>query len=276
MNNSFFTDKRLQLLYVGIWVTIIVIQIFLLRNLFTDFFISYSGSIVTDSIISNILLAICILAVWYPIKYYRNILNIFLFVLFHLFLFVLLITISLGISYFFTHYLFLDNDFYRDFFITILPIRIILALLLYIIFILVYYLFFIYSELNHRNLITENDDIETITPALEKISRISVKKNKEIHFIPVDKIIYIEANGDYVMIHTSDAKFLKDKTMKYWESNLPDDLFIRIHRSFIINLEFISKVELYEKDSYHIHMKNGASLKASAAGYKYLKQKMQL
>jgi DNA-binding LytR/AlgR family response regulator len=109
---------------------------------------------------------------------------------------------------------------------------------------------------------------------VEKLTRISVKKRQEIYFIPVNQILYIEANGDYVLIHTSESKYLKDKTMKYWETHLSDDLFVRIHRSFIVNIEHISKIELYEKETYKVQLKNGDSLKASTTGYKLLKQKM--
>ena len=114
-----------------------------------------------------------------------------------------------------------------------------------------------------------------LVPA-EKLTRISVKKHRELFFIPVTEIICIEANGDYVMIYTAKSKYLKDRAMKYWEAMLPDDLFIRIHRSFILNIEHIAKIELYEKETYRVQMKNGTSIKASAAGYKLLKQKMNL
>jgi DNA-binding LytR/AlgR family response regulator len=64
--------------------------------------------------------------------------------------------------------------------------------------------------------------------------------------------------------------------MKYWEAMLPNDLFIRIHRSFILNIEHIAKIELYEKETYKVLLKNGTGIKASPAGYKLLKQKMRL
>jgi hypothetical protein len=76
-----------------------------------------------------------------------------------------------------------------------------------------------------------------------------------------------------------------DFTAKAWKAQpedageienatLPGDLFVRIHRSFIVNIEAIAKIELYEKESYKVQLKSGASIKASAAGYKLLRQKM--
>jgi DNA-binding LytR/AlgR family response regulator len=111
---------------------------------------------------------------------------------------------------------------------------------------------------------------------IEKITRISVKKNQSIFSIPVEQIHYIEANGDYVLIHTQDGKFLKDRTMKYLETHLPDNLFVRIHRSFIVNIIYIDKIELYEKETYKVWLKSGNTLKMSSSCYKLLRQKMQL
>jgi two-component system LytT family response regulator len=88
----------------------------------------------------------------------------------------------------------------------------------------------------------------------------------------VNEIIYLEAEGDYVMIHIKDGNYLKEKTMKYFESHLDPEKFIRIHRSFIVNAEAIERIELYDKESYAVLLKNGASLKASTSGYKLLKQ----
>jgi DNA-binding LytR/AlgR family response regulator len=141
---------------------------------------------------------------------------------------------------------------------------------------LVYYLFLSTSEIKAQKEVMEETATASTSFPIEKLTRISVKKNKEIHTVTLNQILYIEANGDYVLIHTEGSKYLKDRTMKYWETHLPDDLFVRIHRSFIINIEWITKIELYEKETYKVQLKNGNSLKASSAGYKLLKQKMQL
>jgi DNA-binding LytR/AlgR family response regulator len=147
---------------------------------------------------------------------------------------------------------------------------------MYIIFVLVYYLFLTSSVLKEKEKIIEAGESASMATPKEKLTRISVKKRQEIYSIPVSQILYIEANGDYVLIYTLESKYLKDRTMKYWETYLPDDLFVRIHRSFIVNIEYISKIELFEKETYKIQLKTGVGLKASTAGYKLLKQKMQL
>jgi DNA-binding LytR/AlgR family response regulator len=164
---------------------------------------------------------------------------------------------------------------YWSFFISILPYRILFCAALYIISVLSYYL----AQSIH-NMQKQSDEIamiknETNMPEEETLSRIAVKKNKEIRLISVMDILYIEANGDYVLIYTDTGRFLKDKTMKYLETHLPVDRFVRIHRSFIINIDYLVKLELYEKEMYQVQLKGGITLKTSNAGYKLLKQKLQ-
>ncbi len=108
------------------------------------------------------------------------------------------------------------------------------------------------------------------------LTRVAVKDRKQIHVVLIDNIDYIEADGDYVKLHTGKNVFLKEKTMKYFEENLPPQQFIRIHRSYIVNVDEVSKIELYEKESYRVYLKNGETLKAAASGYKALKDAVRL
>jgi two-component system LytT family response regulator len=108
------------------------------------------------------------------------------------------------------------------------------------------------------------------------LERIAVKDRQQIYVIPIHEIDYIEAEGDYVRLYTKKSSFLKEKTMKYLEENLSAQQFIRIHRSFIVNVEEVSKIELYEKDNYRVYLKRGVMLKASSSGYKALKQAVRL
>ncbi|TSA26124.1 MAG: DNA-binding response regulator [Bacteroidetes bacterium] len=110
----------------------------------------------------------------------------------------------------------------------------------------------------------------------EFLSRIAVKIRHKVHVIPVQEIRYLEADGDYVTIHTEKDRFLKEKTMKYFEMHLDTARFIRIHRSFIINVDFMDKLEYYDKESYAVLMKDGTRLKASTSGYKVLKEALKL
>ncbi|MBL7111783.1 MAG: response regulator transcription factor [Bacteroidales bacterium] len=108
------------------------------------------------------------------------------------------------------------------------------------------------------------------------LTRIAVKVRHKVHVIPVHDIRYFEAEGDYVTIHTEKERFLKEKTMKYFEKHLDPTRFVRIHRSTIINVDFMDKLEYYDKESYAVLMQDGTSLKASTSGYKVLKETLKL
>jgi two-component system LytT family response regulator len=105
----------------------------------------------------------------------------------------------------------------------------------------------------------------------DSIDRVVVKTGNKITVIPLETILYIESQDDYVMIYTGQGKYLKQQTMKSFEQMLDPSLFVRIHRSYLVNIETIKQLELYEKNSYLAILSNGAKLKVSDSGYKALK-----
>jgi DNA-binding LytR/AlgR family response regulator len=112
--------------------------------------------------------------------------------------------------------------------------------------------------------------------ATEPIDRIAIKNGAKIEIIPVSDIFYLQAYGDYVFVFTETQKYIKEQTMKYFEEGLPAHQFVRIHRSYIVNIEQISRIELHEKQTQQITLKNGKLLKVSAAGYKALRAALDL
>jgi two-component system, LytTR family, response regulator len=109
-------------------------------------------------------------------------------------------------------------------------------------------------------------------PLTDKLERIVVKTGIKIRIIPVDKIIYLEAQDDYIMVYTDEGKHLKQGTMKYYEDHLDNSRFIRVHRSYIVKIDQVTQLEPYGKDSYILKLKNGAALKVSRNGLKNLKE----
>ncbi len=116
-----------------------------------------------------------------------------------------------------------------------------------------------------KNLIENNDEKP------EFIERVIYKDGTKINIVPVEKIRWLEAQDDYVMIHTESNKFLKLKTMKYFENHLDPAYFVRIHRSFIISIDFIKHLEQSDKESYRIILKNEQKLPVSKTGLSKLK-----
>lgn len=116
--------------------------------------------------------------------------------------------------------------------------------------------------------------VDSTERAVEERNRIVVKMNNDISILPVADVVYIEAYDDYVKIFTKDSYYLKKKTMNYYESVLDASLFFRTHRSFIINLQQLTKVESYEKNSYVALLKSGKKIPLSRTGYSRLKEKL--
>jgi len=102
-------------------------------------------------------------------------------------------------------------------------------------------------------------------------NRIVLKENGLIKIIPVQQVQYLEAADDYVKIHTAEGVFLKNKTMQYFETHLSEVDFARIHRSYLVKIQLISKLEPYEKDSYLAILSTGQKLPVSKSGYSKLK-----
>lgn len=105
----------------------------------------------------------------------------------------------------------------------------------------------------------------------EYLERIVIKDGTKIHIIPVDSVIYIEAQDDYVMICSKEGNLLKQKTMRYFEEHLPPEDFLRIHRSYIVSIPHIKKIELVEKETYKLFLDDGTGLPVSKSGYEKLK-----
>ena len=88
-----------------------------------------------------------------------------------------------------------------------------------------------------------------------------------MHVIPVEKIDYVEAQDDYVCFKAEGKDYLKDQTMAAVEVMLDPARFVRIHRSYLLNIERIARVELYAKDSRVAILRDGRRLPVSRAGY---------
>lgn len=118
------------------------------------------------------------------------------------------------------------------------------------------------------------DILEKLPEPQAPINRIVTRKGNAINIIPVEQIRFVQAEDDYVMIHYTEGKALKQQTMKYYEENLPKEDFVRIHRSYIVKVEEIKKLEPYTKDNYVAVLNTGEKLPVSRTGYKLLKEEL--
>jgi len=103
-------------------------------------------------------------------------------------------------------------------------------------------------------------------------NRVVVKDGAKIKIIPVNQIQFIEAADDYVKVVTAEGNFLKKKTMSFFETTLAAHQFVRIHRSYIINTQLITRIDGYEKENHLAILTSGAKLPVSKAGYSKLRE----
>ncbi|WP_461643431.1 LytR/AlgR family response regulator transcription factor [Labilibaculum euxinus] len=130
------------------------------------------------------------------------------------------------------------------------------------------------------NSVTSEEQIEKIKKhndsSEELLTRVVVKSRNKIDVIAIDKIKYFEAQDDYVMIYTNEGRYLKQKTMKYFESHLNPNEFCRIHRTYLVKIDQIVQLQPYEKDHWIVILKTGESLNVSRNGFKQLKLQLEI
>jgi two-component system LytT family response regulator len=111
-------------------------------------------------------------------------------------------------------------------------------------------------------------------PAEQRPQRIVVKDGPRVHIIPIDKLDYVEAQDDYVALHSVGKSYLKQQPIAELESLLDPARFVRVHRSVILNLERKARIEPFGKDSRIAILGDGTRLPVSRSGYARLLEAM--
>lgn len=114
--------------------------------------------------------------------------------------------------------------------------------------------------------------LENTSQQPEQSQRVVVKTGSKIRIIPVHDILYFEADDDYIRIHTADGSFLKKKTMQYFEQTLNSSQFVRVHRSYIIQVAYLTRIDQENGEHHTAVLKNGAKVPLSRTGYPKLKE----
>jgi two-component system LytT family response regulator len=125
--------------------------------------------------------------------------------------------------------------------------------------------------------IKQLDELEHSTKKhQDEAHRIVVKNGTHILILPINDVLYIEAYDDYVKVFNKETFFLKKKTMSYYEEILDQNQFVRIHRSYILNINYITKIEPLDKNNQLAILKTGNKLPLSKSGYLRLKEVLKL
>jgi two-component system LytT family response regulator len=104
-------------------------------------------------------------------------------------------------------------------------------------------------------------------PPGTKPDRVLIRDGGDVHVIPTSKIDYVEAQDDYVCFRAEGKRYLKQQTLADVEAALDSTRFVRVHRSYILNVDRLAKLELYAKDSHAAILRDGTRLPVSRSGY---------
>jgi two-component system LytT family response regulator len=125
------------------------------------------------------------------------------------------------------------------------------------------------TTIPNRGLQALEEETTALTP--EQHNRIVVKTGNNIRIIPMHEILYLQADDDYVKIHTKEGSFLKKKTISYFENVMEASQFVRVHRSYIVQVQQVTRIEPYEKEGHLAILKSGEKIPISKTGYPKLK-----
>lgn len=230
-----------------------------------------------ECIFSSLILSGLIVLLWFVLRFTRlNGRNPVVTTLNHLALLAFLLLIWLGIEHLLL-LLMVTSDVFR-LFATLLPLKLTIGSLVLLFMVQLYSPYnatSIEETLESEPSDEEADPHEKPVRPHAAIDTITVKAGSNIHLIPVNELLFLQAEGDYVLLYTQQTRYIKEETMKRLEAQLPAH-FVRIHRSYLVNTNAISRLELYEKQHYLVTLKSGHQLRASISGYRALKEKLQL
>ena len=128
------------------------------------------------------------------------------------------------------------------------------------------------ERLRARTPMPVEEIVREVKPRVGHAERVLIRDGPNVHVLPVDSIDYVEAQDDYVAFKSGGKQYLKDQTLAAVERTLDPARFVRVHRSYVLNIDRIAKVELYAKDSRVAILRDGTRLPVSRAGYARLSE----
>jgi two-component system LytT family response regulator len=106
-------------------------------------------------------------------------------------------------------------------------------------------------------------------------SRVLVRDGSKVHVIPMQKIDYVQAQDDYVCFASEGKEYLKDQTLADVEASLDPAKFVRIHRSFLLNIDRLVRVDIDARENRVAVLADGRRLPVSRGGYTRLNEKLK-
>ena len=112
-------------------------------------------------------------------------------------------------------------------------------------------------------------------PGHEPLQRILVRQGPRVHVIPAEKLDWVEAQDDYVSLNSGGKAHLKQQTLTDLENKLDSARFVRIHRSYLLNLDRLSRIDTESGEPKAVVLNDGTRLPLSRSGYQRLKKQLQ-
>ncbi len=109
-----------------------------------------------------------------------------------------------------------------------------------------------------------------LADASQRPARILIRDHNRVHVIAVENVEYVQAQDDYISIHSAGRDYLKTQSLAELITQLDPARFVRVHRSYLLNLDFLQSLERATKDSYVAVLRNGQHIPVSRAGYERL------
>ena len=273
---KFFKEHFQLIAYLSIWILFAYLQTVSLRYISTLEF----TLLLTDNLIYSSLYAIIGILILNVVKFGNfELLSTHQRRINYAAIIVLATILTVALGYLFEYYV-LGEKIAEQLF-AFIALRALISIILYILLVVSFVLFISTvknDEVEVELIENSQKEIVEIDEKQEKkvIDQVAIKKGTKIHIILIPDIIYIQADGDYVQIYTTTGRFMKEQTLKYFEEHLPENLFVRVHRSSIVNVQTILRIELYNKQNQQLALKNGHQIKISQSGYKLLRTKLNV
>lgn len=276
MFNKFFRTNFQLITYIFVWILFAWLQTVSLRNIspleFTKLLSDNLAYSTVYAVIGMLILSLVKFGNFELLSTHQRRLN-------YAAVIVLATMLTVGIGCLFEYYV-LGDELAKQL-IPFIALRVLISFLLYFLLVVSFILFVSKMKIEQNELEPiENSQKEVGEPVEEKektvIDQVAVKTGTKIHIILIPDIIYIQADGDYVQIYSTSGRYMKEQTLKYFEEHLPNNLFVRVHRSSIVNVQSILRIELYDKQSQQLALKNNHQIKISQAGYKLLRTKLNV
>lgn len=128
------------------------------------------------------------------------------------------------------------------------------------------------EKLELRQFPPRQEIISSARPKGETVERVLIREGSRVFVIPAEKIDYVEAQDDYIAIKSEGKTHLKKQRLSDLQAMLDPARFVRVHRSYILNIDRLVRIELYAKDSRMAILKDGTQLQVSRSGYDKLKE----